>query len=301
MILLYRSYFDFWTDPRESGSWRPSRSNDRGLEDLQQTKVRSRIHFWTILFDILDHWNSGLPSCSSSRTLPTTSVTRSKNDLRVDLFLLSSLHQVPRVRSSKAVSRGLRHQEDSDSDGQRSQARRGRWSFQGFGFRICPAGEKAVGGWDWGGSGVHALRLSSRPVSDSEVVSPTTRWSRSFVFGPLYWPASNSEVAIDPAHQCKYQLTSNFPFSGNGTPGWWWRGRWPSSLRVSTTTWLAQRRWESNYIFWICDHIEDGAIFLSGPTRVGKTRPAWEIPWRQAKGKIVHKDWKSFMTFFFSW
>ena len=29
--------------------------------------------------------------------------------------------------------------------------------------------------------------------------------------------------------------------------------------------------------------------FLSGPTRVGKTRPAWEIPWRQAKGKIVHK------------
>ena len=131
MILLYLSYFDFWTDPRESGSWRPSRSNDRGLEDLQQTKVRSRIHSWTLLFDILDQWNSGLPSCSSSRTLPTTSVTRSKNDLRLDFFLLSS-HQVPRVRSSKAVSRGLRHQEDSDPDGQRGQARRGGLFFHGL-------------------------------------------------------------------------------------------------------------------------------------------------------------------------
>ena len=105
MILLYLSYFDFWTDPRESGSWRPSRSNDRGLEDLQQTKVRSRIHSWTLLFDILDQWNSGLPSCSSSRTLPTTSVTRSKNDLRLDFFLLSSHQGSTSLRFESSVQR----------------------------------------------------------------------------------------------------------------------------------------------------------------------------------------------------
>ena len=138
----------FW--PKLPDSWescpgRPGRSDGWGLENLQQTKVGSRINSWTLLlFDILDQWNSGPPSCSSLRTLPTTTVTRSKNDLRIDFFLLSS-HQVPRVRSSKAVSRGLRHQEDSDSDGQRGQARRGGlFFFMDWDLKLLPPKEKRL-------------------------------------------------------------------------------------------------------------------------------------------------------------
>ena len=37
------------------------------------------------------------------------------------------------------------------------------------------------------------------------------------------------------------------------------------------------------------ENFDQWSLFLSGPTGVGQTRPAWEIPWRQAKGKIVYK------------
>ena len=196
-VLFFRSpYFNDFKpklpDSWESCSRGSGRSHGGSLENLQQAKVKARISCPKLSAQFYQ-WHPGLQSCSSSKTSLTTSATRSKWDGRRIAniaFLLPPFCQVSWVWDSETVSGSVCHPENPYRDGQWRQTGWGRqhiyylqseidtrrcdgmWKnlyFLFFSKQNLISGETTVGGRNWGGSGLHALWLSSRPVSHSEV------------------------------------------------------------------------------------------------------------------------------------